>query len=255
MLSLNSFANELLDEIISYLPLRSDQLSAMSTCRSFHWPAARSLYRNVSVSDYKARRFFKTITESTIGYEYFIRTLKYRATSNTDVHLNHLLLRDAIPRLYNLEHLSLSIRSSLSPFLIYILKKFSIVSDIILFTDTYSSRCNIDNTFHRLDKLRKFSVHGDIKLLKLLTYRKIHKVEITGPISDTDFAYVMTALTFPESKKNPVMRDLTMTFDRPLRRHIVYAIIRIAESFPNISRLSIRGLRLNALVSKYYNLK
>lgn len=123
MTSFSTLANEILNEIGSYISSSSDQYSLMCSCRRLHWPMARILYRHISVSDYKARQFFKTISETESGYEYFIKTLEYRASTNTDVHLTHVLLQDAIPRLHNIESLSLFIRSSLSPFLIYILKR------------------------------------------------------------------------------------------------------------------------------------
>lgn len=240
-------ANELVDEVLSYLDVH-DRNALLRTCWNLHCVSARRLYMHVSVTAYKARRFFKTIGESRMNYGMYTRSLQYSAASNTDAWLTYVLFRDALSHFPELETITLTVRSELSSLLSFIIKKSTSGLSMLEEADfeTYGSP---PGKF-ALERLRTLNLHGDLRVLKLFQFRSLTTLYLTERLEEEDFLYFLHAVsTNKEGNRNTVLKNLTITFDEAFNTQSMTHIFKnLAEQLPNLHKLTIRCPKINALV-------
>ncbi|KAH9484794.1 hypothetical protein JR316_0001696 [Psilocybe cubensis] len=250
--SLPCLANELLDEITRYLP-RRDQHALLCTGWALHDVVSRQLYRDVSVYDSSAKRFFKTIIESTESYGTYTKELQYTVSTNNDVSITHALLRRAVPFLANVESLTMIMRTQLSPFLKYMLRYSvhpiqSTYADAIRLDDKRLRVVDSPITFCNFPKLKKFNLHGDIKVIRFISIKSVLvKICLTEAMDDDSFTFFLNEMA-PTGTPNTSLSILciTLQFVESYSR-IGTSLYRLGNAFPNIKSLTVRSPKLDAL--------
>ncbi|PPQ81036.1 hypothetical protein CVT26_002880, partial [Gymnopilus dilepis] len=230
---LPSIAVELQDEIVSYLPSR-DARSVMQTCKGLWYPAIRHLYSDVALSELRARKFFRTISETGQPYPDLVKSLHYVIRETGDVYLTYVIFCQALLRMQNLKALTITVPPTLSPLLLFHLRRNSIIRP----------RCGPFPVI--LPRLRMLNVNGDFKISALTLLRDIVSLSLTEVLDGESFKSFLNATKDQVGLKTNLQR-LIITLHPTAGSRISAAMVLLDSNFPSLIALTIRTPTVNAL--------
>ena len=244
-------ATETIFEILSNLSPTALALSARLSWR-LHDIATSILYRDVYVYDVKARLFFLTLRSDTATarfYPTYVRSLTYSSQPLEHACLGFSLLCHALKKTVNVSSLSLSIPPKCSDILIGCLVEHGLIRKAGNIFDALESLsdCIPASTPYLLPRLDELSIHGELDLSRLCSFRKVRTLKLIEPMDYSDLAELYN--NFPDggsSKAALEHLDLVLSFEKS--PDIVRAITGISEVFPGLLFIGIQAPIINALV-------
>ncbi|PPQ71222.1 hypothetical protein CVT26_011000 [Gymnopilus dilepis] len=226
---------EMMDDVALYLP-RGDTVMLMRTCRKLHDIGARVLYRNVALSDLRARLFFRTIAENSMMYASAVKSLHYTAMSNEDVFLTYSMFCDAILNLEELRSLTLTIPLSISSLLHHQLVRRSVIRSNMFHPTTHTDF---------LPKLECISLNGNILLSELAKFRCTTNVCMTYMMDAKDIKEFVSCIA--DGGTNTVLSDMVITLHPSTASPLRKTMLMLDSAVPNLQTLVIRTPSANAL--------
>jgi len=254
--SIYKLANELLDEIASYLP-RDAQIRFMRTSKLMHDVGSRHLYREINTTGLQARRFCLTIISKNLSgvsaYAEHVRSFSYHGSGFFDVCLTYPLVCDALAAMSRLRMVSLSIPEGNGDFFLDLMNKKHIFRKHVNVTSLMRlSTPPSPKLFSRvtLPMLENLEIGGDLSILRIAQHRKIRRVTFTEELFNGDLGKVIQILgNFDATGSvNTILRTLSVRIGSGSIHETFSQFLLLSDAFPGLESLSYGSPHLNALV-------
>jgi hypothetical protein len=247
----SALVDEVLDEIVTYLPRRS-LLQLSITCRLLQSVSSRQLYRCVEVTGTNATRCFLTLGSSntTQPYGNYIRSLTYIATSYEDPSLQYQLLCLALAHTRQLISLHLDIPLIYSSLLVEKMYRSTISRSVYDYIDNGSVPLVSDP----LPNLAQLSISGDINFIQLASFRTITALQIGTIDTVGDVQTLLECLTdYRTTHFNTSLIDLSLflSFDNTIET--IQTFHEMGKTMRAVEYLRIYNHNINALVSYFFH--
>jgi len=248
-------ANEMLDEITSYLP-KSSQTVLSQTCHKFHAVATRLLYKNIKVNGRQARRLCVTLMSRNISpaarYVDLIRSFAYQSQTTFDLYLSYPLLCDALMEMQGLQSLELQVPRSISAFLLTLMNRKHIFREKVevqMFQDSYIGHGNNFHSWNVLPSVRMIKIGGDIRTLNVVQHRSITSVTLLEELTLDDAKSVIEILTRSHPLRvNRSIHTLDIGVLSPEVKDYLRLLYQLSVAFPNLHHLDYRAPLINVMV-------
>jgi len=248
-------ANEMLDEITSYLPKRS-QTALSQTCRKLHAVATRLLYKNINVNGRQARRLCVTLMSRNVApsvrYAHLVRSFAYQSQTTFDLYLSYPLLCDALMEMHGLQSLELCIPQSVSAFLLVLMNRKNIFREKVeaeMLQNSFIGHGNNSHSWNVLPSIRMVKIGGDIRTLNVVHHRSVTSVTLLEQLAIGDARSVIKILTRSHPLCiNRCIRSLDMGVLSPGIKDSLRLLYQLSVAFPNLHHLCYRVPSINVMV-------
>ncbi|KDR81285.1 hypothetical protein GALMADRAFT_136304 [Galerina marginata CBS 339.88] len=184
-----------------------------------------------------------TVSETKKDYATHVRTLQYVAMSNSDCIPTFLAFGAALARMSKINSLTIDVRTHHATFLIHLLYNSSIARSI---ATNYGIKIPLNIPRRSIPNLQSFTLHGPIRMLKLIPNHNLMSLSMSEPLDEFDFDYlIQTVDQWPDI--DHTLRNLILTLDIDIAAQMELVLEKLNSVFPGLENLVIRAPDAQAL--------